>query len=82
MCTCCHWRLESAQTSLRHLLNSGVLDMPPRYDTYTCLQRGNKPFERLSLLGVVVEWFWYYAFGRPRRGLYSLEPSDVNEIEL
>ena len=56
--------------------------MPPRYDTYECLNRNRKPFERLRFIGIVVEWFLYYAFGRPRRGLEALEPSDVDEVEL
>ncbi len=56
--------------------------MPPRYDTYIGLLKGSVRIERLRFLGVVVEWFWYLAFGRPRRGLYALEPGDVDEVEL
>ena len=56
--------------------------MPPHYDTYVGLVKGSVRFERMRFLGVVVEWFWYLAFGRPRRGLYALEPGDVDEVEL
>ena len=45
-------------------------------------EEDTKLLDRMRFLGNVVEWFWYLAFGRPRRGLYSLEPTDVAEVEV
>ena len=56
--------------------------MPPRYETYARLKKDTKLLDRMRFSGIVVEWFWYLAFGRPRRGLYSLEPTDVAEVEV
>ena len=42
--------------------------MPPRYETYARLQKGTMLVDRMRFVGIVVEWFWYLAFGRPRRG--------------
>ena len=74
-CSIGHTREHSLRRSTSMLMECWSLSllcdrntMPPSYNTYGRLERDKKPFTRLRFIGIVFEWFIYYAFGRPRRG--------------